>query len=368
MQPRPERQETDNSLLKEREKADLELTKQRSTAEQTADQVLELARERADRVLDEQREQADARLQEAGAPTGVAEALSVDRASEDEGVDEARVAADDKVEAERDEKNLEHLESLEVEREETDERLHSERVHSDRSVSSRDEFLAVVSHELRGILAGMALSANVLMATPPEKMSAKRIHQEADRIHRSCLLMNRLIGDLVDVASMELGQLKLNASQQDARQLLTEVIEISRLNAAEREIAMTCELPKSQVLANFDHDRIFQVLMNLVGNALKFTAAGGQVALHLAPTKTELQFTVRDSGSGIAEDHLELIFERFSQQVPSDGNGMGLGLYIARCIIVAHGGKIWAESELGKGSTFHFTLPAGRSQASSTLG
>ena len=120
---------------------------------------------------------------------------------------------------------------------------------------------------------------------------------------------------------------------------------------------MTCDIGLGPAVAGFDHDRILQVLANLVGNALKFTEPGGTIAIALAPFEDRLEFTVRDSGRGIDPKNIDAIFERFSQAAQLDRRGLGLGLYISRCIIEAHGGTIWAESEMGRGSAFHFTLP-----------
>jgi len=149
----------------------------------------------------------------------------------------------------------------------------------------------------------------------------------------------------------------VEASQHDAAQLLTETMENFRATATSHKIEMTREAPAGRVVAVFDHTRLLQVLTNLVGNAIKFSNAGGTVALRLAPRADVLEFTVSDMGCGIAPEGIEAIFERFSQAGYADRRGLGLGLYIARCIVEAHGGKIWAESELGKGSTFHFTIP-----------
>jgi signal transduction histidine kinase len=111
------------------------------------------------------------------------------------------------------------------------------------------------------------------------------------------------------------------------------------------------------LLSTFDDDRISQVLNNLVGNALKFTPKHGRIALDAQRVDGELVMSVRDSGCGIAADELERVFERF-WQVPGGARvGSGLGLYISRCIVEAHGGRIWAESTPGKGTTFSFTLP-----------
>jgi signal transduction histidine kinase len=128
--------------------------------------------------------------------------------------------------------------------------------------------------------------------------------------------------------------------------------------ATSHQIEITRDAPAGRVPAGFDRDRILQVLDNLVGNAMKFTKAGGTIALRLAPRADGMQFTVRDTGCGIAPDDIEAIFERFSQAGRADRRGLGLGLYIARCIVEAHGGRIWAESELGMGSAFHFTIPS----------
>jgi hypothetical protein len=125
--------------------------------------------------------------------------------------------------------------------------------------------------------------------------------------------MSRLIGDLLDVVSMELGRLHVNASQQDATQLLAETMANFQGIADSHNLVMTCMAPRGPVPATFDHDRILQVLSNLVGNAIKFSEAGGIIELRLAPNMDGLEFTVRDSGRGITADAIEAIFESFSQ-------------------------------------------------------
>lgn len=363
--PRSERTETDSSLRAEREKTDDELAKRGSILEEEADQVVELARQRADRLLDAARDEADT---EAEARTEAADARPAEREAADRAIEQERATADDTLEAERAAQKQALAMLLALEREETDERLLTEREHSDRAVASRDDFLAMVSHDVRGILAGMAMSADLLMRMPSEGAAGERTRVEAQRIRRLTGRMNRLIGDLLDVVSMELGKLEVIARQEDAGRLLTETMDAFLLTAAARKIRMTTELPSGRVLASLDHDRILQVLANLVGNAVKFTKEGGEIALRLAATPAGIRFTVRDTGCGIASDRIGAIFERFSQAARVDRRGLGLGLYIARCIVEAHGGRIWAESEPGKGSAFHFTLPAGRAEVASGCG
>lgn len=349
----PERDETDTSLREERAKTDKELASHASSVEADADHVVDLAREQADRALEASRDEADAAPGGPGRPSGVGRA----RASEDDAITDARNAADDRLHEERAAQKEALSALLALERGETDERLLMERTHADHSVASRDDFLGIVSHDARGILAGIAMSADVLLRLPVEGAVGERTRVQALRIQRLTTRMNRLIADLLDVVSMELGMLSVDTQQNDAGRLVAETIDSFQLAAAAQNISMTVEVPSDPIFATFDHDRLLQVLTNLVSNAMKFTADGGSIILGLAPTADGLRFTVRDTGCGIDTERLGPIFERFSQGAQIDRRGLGLGLYISRCIVEAHGGKIWAESELGNGSAFHFTLP-----------
>jgi len=111
------------------------------------------------------------------------------------------------------------------------------------------------------------------------------------------------------------------------------------------------------VEAQLDGGRILQVLANLVSNAIKFTPAGGRVSIRVVADRNDIQFSVSDTGIGIPDQALSAVFERF-RQLSKDRRGLGLGLHISKCIVEAHGGRMWAESVVGVGSTFHFVLPA----------
>lgn len=352
--PRPERIETDSSLAAERTKTDEELSKHNVARDNDADEVVELARERADALLEDARLQADTTLLKTNASAAAGNRLAAARASADEAVNEEREAADEKLAAER----VEHERALSLllafEREETDDRLHAERVGSDRAVASRDDFLAMVTHDVRGILGAIAMSAELVINLPAATNQVP--HREAQRIRRLTARMNRLVGDLLDVVALESGALKVVPASQVATQLLSETVETFLPAAKALNIKLTSEIVGGAPLATFDHDRILQVMANLVGNALKFTNSGGTIALKATPIATGVQITVSDSGCGIEPDKIEAMFERFSQATEHDRRGLGLGLYISRCIVEAHGGKIWAESEPGTGSSFHFTL------------
>ena len=128
--------------------------------------------------------------------------------------------------------------------------------------------------------------------------------------------------------------------------------------ASEKGITLKCEPVEGALLANFDHDRMLQVLANLITNALKFTPKGGAISIRGEQAGAELRLSVKDTGSGIPDNMLTAVFERFWQVNKNDQRGLGLGLYISNCIVEAHHGKIWAQSKLGEGTVFHCTIPA----------
>jgi signal transduction histidine kinase len=138
---------------------------------------------------------------------------------------------------------------------------------------------------------------------------------------------------------------------------VAEVIATFEPVASAKRISLVSESTEPSILANFDRDRIMQVLANLLTNAIKFSPEGGKVSIRVEHTEGKAFCCVGDTGPGIPGDTLELIFERFWQAGKNDRRGLGLGLYISRCIVEAHGGTIWAESKTGEGSRLCFTLP-----------
>jgi len=169
--------------------------------------------------------------------------------------------------------------------------------------------------------------------------------------------MNRLIGDLLDVASIDSGRLAVARVPGDAAALVAEMVEMYRGTASAKGIGLEMELAERPLTADFDHDRMLQVLANLIANAIKFTPSGGSIRVRVERAEGGALFSVSDTGPGIPGDMLKNIFERFWQASENDRRGVGLGLYIVRCIVDAHGGRVWAESELGQGSRFYVMLP-----------
>jgi signal transduction histidine kinase len=349
----PKREQTDESLRVERDKADAKVGVKREAVEDEADEVVRLARERADEVVRTARDGADRERP----PHSTATAASVqrERTRADVALEHERSDADKVIEHERAQRKRYLVDFLTVERDATDKDLVGERAYADGVIAARDEFLATVSHDLRSLLNSLSLNAGLLTQQAPEGASGDRTRKHAATSLRLIARMNRLIGDLLDVASIEAGKLGTVPEQVEVAKLVGDTVEAFAPIAAARGVTLTTDATLA-LDARMDGSRILQVLANLVSNAIKFTPPGGRVSLRIVLEERELRFTVSDSGIGIAEDALQAVFERFRQVTP-DRRGLGLGLHISKSIVEAHGGRMWAESRLGVGSTFHFALP-----------
>ena len=202
------------------------------------------------------------------------------------------------------------------------------------------------------------MSAALLTKIQAERETQMAILREGRRIERFVVRMNRLVGDLLDIARFEAGKLELVLDLDDPVRLLHEAVEASLPVAEASGITLTHHEPSRPPRARYDRERILQVLANMIGNAIKFTERGGRIDVSVQHAGDRVRFTVADTGCGIPEDKLALVFERFSQGGGRTRVGLGRGLYISRCIVDAHGGRLWAESHPGVGSQFHFELPA----------
>jgi signal transduction histidine kinase len=176
-------------------------------------------------------------------------------------------------------------------------------------------------------------------------------------IEQSAASMDRMVGDLLDVERIAQGKLQLKAQEVDLRLLLQECVDLFSPIVASKSFTMTVDVGGEPLVFVLDHDRILQVLSNLIGNALKFTPEGGRIRLAARKLETEVEMSVSDNGPGIAAQDQPKLFQKFSQLALENRRGLGLGLFLAKWIIEAHGGRIWVISEAGKGSTFSFVLP-----------
>jgi signal transduction histidine kinase len=346
----PQRDRTDKSLRSERDKADAGIWEKREEIEEEADEVVRRARERADKILQTARDDADRELEAAQA------SAQLQRTRQDSARGRERATADALLELERDARRRYLDDFFEIEREATDQDLLGERRLADKLIAARDDFLANASHDLRSILGGLAVYSDLLLSCAPEGMAGENIRKCASANWRLVAQMNRLVNDLIDVAAIHAGQLAVVPDQVEVAKLLRETVEAFGQAAAAKGVTLDTELPEVPLHANLDEGRILQVLANLVSNAIKFTPANGKVSIRLRPSANEIHFSISDTGIGISKDELPGVFERF-RQVRKDRRGLGIGLHIAKGIVEAHGGRMWAESELAAGSTFHFALP-----------
>src|SRR5215213_10174943 len=303
-----EREQTNESLRLEREKTDHALA-ERQAAEEDSDQVVHRARESADAVLTEARAKADERL-EASAHAGADAALAKERVLEDEALQEERASADEILRREREENARVLSRLLPLEREKTDRFLLTERARSDVALSNRDNFLGLVSHDLRNLLGGIVMSAELLSARAPETEDGAQTLGTTARIQRYAARMNRLIGDLIDVASIDAGKLAMTPVSGDVTPLLAEAVDTFQAAASAKGISLQTQIVGGPLRAEFDHDRMLQVLANIIANAIKFTSRGGSIQVRGECAGDELRFSIRDTGSGIPANLLEAIFER----------------------------------------------------------
>jgi PAS domain S-box-containing protein len=221
----------------------------------------------------------------------------------------------------------------------------------------RDQVLSVVAHDLRNPLSTIMLHASALQARQGQAERRNPRHREA--IERSARRMNRLIQDLLDVALLEAGRLKIDRAPLQPREVVAEAAEMQQALASTSSIELRTEVAPDAPQIFGDRDRLLQVFENLIGNALKFTESGGQVTVGAAATGSGTLFWVTDTGRGMTREEQGQAFDRFWQASARSGRlGAGLGLPITKGIVEAHGGRIWVESTPGQGSTFFFSLPA----------
>jgi signal transduction histidine kinase len=225
----------------------------------------------------------------------------------------------------------------------------------------KSDFVSNVSHELRTPLTAIKGAVDLLLREVPGPLNENQTHH-LSRVRSNTQHLAGLINDLLDLSKIEEeGKIELDAGRVSLGGLVHEVMETVKPLAAEKRVLLEVTVPEPSVLVWADRDKVTQVLMNLIGNAIKFTPSDGTVGVSAANDRSGwVRVSIRDTGPGIPANEQEKIFEKF-YQVTQDGGpkpkGTGLGLAISKSLVELHGGKIWVESEEGRGSTFSFTLP-----------
>lgn len=350
-----ERVQTDDSLRNERKNADDAVSENRAAGE-VADHVVKRARGRADEVVNRARDKAD-RSRATGAGSGARALIDAERRQADALLERQRADDDERLRRER-EQQAEILEKVLLrERANTDRYLLTERTRSDDAIANRDDFLGMVSHDLGNLLHNINLTAVYLSAKASNSEEGARTIAAMDRVQRDVDRMSAIIRDLVDIVSIDAGKLAIQPERGDARALLDEAADAYAVAASTKKISLSVERVDAPLSCCFDHRRMSQVLANCVSNAVKFTPSGGRIVLRGACVGDDVQLSIEDTGPGIPPGMLENVFERFWQVGKNDQRGLGLGLYIAKCIVTGHHGRIWFENATAGGATLHCTIP-----------
>lgn len=222
---------------------------------------------------------------------------------------------------------------------------------------AKDEFLAMITHELKTPLVPIQGYADILLGEHLGHLN-KNQKERLEVIKSSSATLLQLISDLLDAQKLELGQLKIIKQTENLKDTISKTITLMQPQATSDEIELVNQV-RTDVYASYDDERIGQVLTNLIKNALKATPKKGRVEIFVEDMHDQVKVSVKDNGIGLPNEALDKIFRKFYQVDTSstrEKGGSGLGLSICKGIIETHGGKIWAESELGKGATFSFTL------------
>jgi signal transduction histidine kinase len=217
------------------------------------------------------------------------------------------------------------------------------------------EILSIVSHDLRNPLSAILVSVPLLARMIPPGADGRR---QLDAIRRSAEEIDHIIKDLLDATSIETGSLMLGAKPCDVELLVEAAIAAVSPAAAQKPLALKKVLLPDLPRVLADRDRTVQVLSNLLGNAVKFTPKGGEITLRAERSDHGALFSIADTGPGIPDDQLPQLFGKYSPKRGPSSQGSGLAVFVAKGIVDAHGGRIWAESRIGRGSTFFFTLPS----------
>jgi signal transduction histidine kinase len=344
------RDETDRTLRTDRKAADAERARKPSrkplsheliTERRWAAESLRRERQRADQSLARQRRHMDSAIREERRQRRETEKslFARERGRTDRDLGEERIRTDDAF----------RLSELRISQAAT------AREKAAAAVVLRDEFLAIISHDLRTPLNVIGINAGRLGRLVPAGEGAEQLRRMCRQMEESVKRIARMVDELLDAERMALARLRLPTKPGDLRDVAREAVDMVAPLVSEQGVSLEATLPEEPVQASFDRDRILQVFSNLLANAVKFTPKGGKVRLGIEKSD-RLRVTVSDTGPGIPADQHDRVFRRFTQVRAAPG-GAGLGLYIARRIVEAHGGEIGVKSRPGRGSTFFFTLP-----------
>jgi signal transduction histidine kinase len=228
---------------------------------------------------------------------------------------------------------------------------------ADQAIKSRDEMLGIISHELKNPLTSMALSSHLIQKILSKETASEKVLSLVKSLDPSIQRMNKLVSDLLDVTRLESQALHCETKLISLSNIVDEVIGIYMATSEAKNILITSQISRECTEIFSDEIRTIQILSNLVSNAIKFTEPGGKIKLEAVRSGEMAEISVTDNGKGIPEKELSNVFQKFWQEKDSENIGTGLGLAIAKGLVESLGGRIWVESKIGQGSSFHLTLP-----------
>ena len=231
------------------------------------------------------------------------------------------------------------------------------RAAAETAVRTRDEVVSIVSHDLRNPLSTVTMVTALLLDTLPGDGARTSERRQLEMILRAAENMDHMIQDLLDIARIETGRLAVETSPTSPASLVNEAVGMLEPIVEKEEKRLVWSVEEGLPPVSADRERVLQIFSNLVGNAVKFSPAGGVIAIGAELDGGAVRFHVSDTGTGMPPEHLPHLFDRFWQANRSDRRGIGLGLPIVKGLVEAHGGEIHVESELGQGTTFTFTVP-----------
>lgn len=224
----------------------------------------------------------------------------------------------------------------------------------------KDEFISVASHDLRGPLASIIMYTQYLLEGSRGPLNATQT-EILEVVHRNAQRLSVFINNILDATKIKAGKMEYIFQSQSLSEGVTEIVLLLSALAGEKNIKVVHEPETALPPVKADLEKLQQVVTNLLTNAIKFTPKGGRITVRQAVADSMVQISIGDSGPGISAEHLPKLFKKFTQlnfdQQTRKTRGTGLGLVISKAIVEAHGGRIWVESTLGKGSVFHFTVP-----------
>lgn len=229
-----------------------------------------------------------------------------------------------------------------------------------KALAAKEQMLAIVSHDIKNPLSAIQLEAQMLLRAAersPKSLLAEEVKIQSNRILKTTERLKILISDLLDKNKSENSLRNLKKDYVDAGRLLQEVVDTIRPHIQEQDILLKLSLPSQGTWAFIDRNKMFQVFSNLLNNAIKFTPTKGMIHLLLEEVEHELIFNVIDSGPGLSETELPCIFEKYWSGTNACCPGTGLGLFICKTVIEAHGGYITVENVPDGGAKFSFSIP-----------